>query len=473
MLACQRRPRSTPTDFSRSSPASATSHASCTKRLPPRRSSRRTATSRRACCSTTSRFADPADALHHARPLRHPPAVAAGASSRRPGARPGARRRPARGLAAPSASTGTCSPAPPRATGSRTSSPTLFGITDELDAENADASTTAIDARLADPDFTPRALFETLPHRGARDHRRPAGRPRRRTRSRGRPWLRRAGAPDVPARRVPRPRGRRVPRACRPRCSMPRAAPTTSPATWRRSRNAGRTSSATAPSRPTTACASRTRSNSTPTRPPRCSAVRWPALSTRRSAPLPRPHAVRMARMSVADGLVMTVHPGVRRNHHRPTFERFGADTGHDIPVAHRRTPRTCVPCSSASASSPASTSCCSPSTRPCTPARSRRSPGSTRASTSAPRGGSSTHPTPILRFRSAVTETAGFYRVERLHRRHPGVPLHPGAARHRAPARRVLPRPARARGTRQPPAPRDRIARDLVDAIPREVFKL
>ena len=40
-----------------------------------------------------------------------------------------------------------------------------------------------------------------------------------------------------------------------------------------------------------------------------------------------------MARMSCEDGLVMTLHPGVRRNHHRPTFERFGADSGHDIPI--------------------------------------------------------------------------------------------------------------------------------------------
>lgn len=40
-----------------------------------------------------------------------------------------------------------------------------------------------------------------------------------------------------------------------------------------------------------------------------------------------------MARMSCEDGLVMTLHPGVRRNHHWPTFERFGADAGHDIPV--------------------------------------------------------------------------------------------------------------------------------------------
>lgn len=40
-----------------------------------------------------------------------------------------------------------------------------------------------------------------------------------------------------------------------------------------------------------------------------------------------------MARMSCEDGLVMTLHPGVRRNHHRPSFERFGPDTGHDIPI--------------------------------------------------------------------------------------------------------------------------------------------
>src|SRR5262249_29894529 len=41
-----------------------------------------------------------------------------------------------------------------------------------------------------------------------------------------------------------------------------------------------------------------------------------------------------MARMSVEDGLVMTVHPGVLRNHHAPTAQLFGSDTGHDIPLA-------------------------------------------------------------------------------------------------------------------------------------------
>jgi glucuronate isomerase len=41
-----------------------------------------------------------------------------------------------------------------------------------------------------------------------------------------------------------------------------------------------------------------------------------------------------MARMSCDDGLVMTLHPGVRRNHHSSTAARFGADTGHDLPIA-------------------------------------------------------------------------------------------------------------------------------------------
>ena len=40
-----------------------------------------------------------------------------------------------------------------------------------------------------------------------------------------------------------------------------------------------------------------------------------------------------MARMSCEDGLVMTLHPGVRRNHHSPTLAAFGPDSGHDIPI--------------------------------------------------------------------------------------------------------------------------------------------
>ncbi len=41
-----------------------------------------------------------------------------------------------------------------------------------------------------------------------------------------------------------------------------------------------------------------------------------------------------MARMSVEDGLVMAVHPGSLRDYDPGSFARFGADTGHDIPIA-------------------------------------------------------------------------------------------------------------------------------------------
>ena len=40
-----------------------------------------------------------------------------------------------------------------------------------------------------------------------------------------------------------------------------------------------------------------------------------------------------MARMSCDDGLVMTLHPGVRRGHHGPTTAAFGPDTGSDVPL--------------------------------------------------------------------------------------------------------------------------------------------
>lgn len=41
----------------------------------------------------------------------------------------------------------------------------------------------------------------------------------------------------------------------------------------------------------------------------------------------------RLAEMAAEDGLVMQLHPGVHRNHHRPTFEAYGPDTGHDLPA--------------------------------------------------------------------------------------------------------------------------------------------
>jgi glucuronate isomerase len=41
----------------------------------------------------------------------------------------------------------------------------------------------------------------------------------------------------------------------------------------------------------------------------------------------------RLAEMSSEDGLVMQLHAGVIRNHHRPTFDAYGPDTGHDLPA--------------------------------------------------------------------------------------------------------------------------------------------
>jgi glucuronate isomerase len=42
---------------------------------------------------------------------------------------------------------------------------------------------------------------------------------------------------------------------------------------------------------------------------------------------------IEMARMSVADGLVMQLHAGALRDHDLATFDKFGADRGGDIPV--------------------------------------------------------------------------------------------------------------------------------------------
>ena len=177
------------------------------------------------------------------------------------------------------------------------------------------------------------------------------------------------------------------------------------------------------------------------------------------------------ARMSVADELVMTVHPGVRRNHHRPTFERFGADTGHDIPVRTEYTENL----------------------RPLLE-RFGLEPGfhlvlfavdeTVSSREVAPLAGfyPSVYigapwwfldaPDAILRWRSATTETAGFYRSSGFiddTRAFLSIP-----ARHDT-ARRVdasfLARLVAEGRVSLPTA--HRIARDLVDVIPREVFKL
>jgi glucuronate isomerase len=57
------------------------------------------------------------------------------------------------------------------------------------------------------------------------------------------------------------------------------------------------------------------------------------AVTPAEAVALRRHMLLEMARMSCEDGLVMTLHPGVRRGHHRPTTARFGPDVGTDIPL--------------------------------------------------------------------------------------------------------------------------------------------
>lgn len=63
-----------------------------------------------------------------------------------------------------------------------------------------------------------------------------------------------------------------------------------------------------------------------------CEALRGTA--TAEQAELFRAHMLtEMAGMSIEDGLVMQLHPGVSRNHNASVFQRFGRDKGADIPV--------------------------------------------------------------------------------------------------------------------------------------------
>lgn len=178
-----------------------------------------------------------------------------------------------------------------------------------------------------------------------------------------------------------------------------------------------------------------------------------------------------MARMSTRDGLVMTVHPGVRRNHHRPTFDVFGADRGHDIPVRAEYTDNL----------------------RPLLEAFGTE-PGfhlvlftvdeTVFSRELAPLAGfyPSVYigapwwfldaPDAMQRWRSAVTETAGFYRSSGFiddTRAFLSIPARHDTSRRVDAA--VLARLVDE--GRVTPTTARRVMRDLVDAIPREVFKL
>ncbi|MFC5788663.1 glucuronate isomerase [Agromyces tardus] len=180
---------------------------------------------------------------------------------------------------------------------------------------------------------------------------------------------------------------------------------------------------------------------------------------------------LQMARMSVDDGLVMTLHPGVRRNHHRPTFERYGADTGHDIPVRTELTDNL-RPLLERFGLEPrfhlvlfaVDETVYSREIAPLAGFYPSVYVGAPWWFLDAPDA--------IQRWRSAVTETAGFYRSSGFiddTRAFLSIPARHDTAR-RADAGFLARLVAEGRVS-LPTA--HRIARDLVDAIPREVFKL
>ena len=276
-------------------------------------------------------------AVRHPRPLRDPAAARqrsrAGRARRGPRARC-ARRRPAR-CGGCCARTGTSTAARRCATGSSPSWPTSSTSTLRPSAETADAiydqHRRAAGHRRLPP---PRAL-RAVQDRGAGHHRRPepttCPRTPRWPRTRpGRGGSSRRSAPTATWSRAARLAGRggrarqgRRRRHRRLRRLHARAGGAA--ALLHRARGRlGRPQPRRRPHRP--AGAARGRPD-------------LPVGAGRRRDGRPRPTALRrhllleMARMSCDDGLVMTLHPGVRRGHHGPTTRRFGPDTGNDIPI--------------------------------------------------------------------------------------------------------------------------------------------
>lgn len=62
-------------------------------------------------------------------------------------------------------------------------------------------------------------------------------------------------------------------------------------------------------------------------------AARDGVITTADAVALRRHLLADQGRMAADDGLVMTLHPAVHRNHHTGTFDRYGADVGADIPM--------------------------------------------------------------------------------------------------------------------------------------------
>ena len=161
---------------------------------------------------------------------------------------------------------------------------------------------------------------------------------------------------------------------------------------------------------------------------------------------------VEMAAMSIEDGLVMQLHPGSRRNHNRPLFDRFGRDVGADIPgpidyvdglrpLLDRVRQRPSLPARRVHRS-----------TRPTFSRELAPIAGHYPAMYLGPPWWFLDSVEGMLRFRRAGHRDGRLRQHHRLRRRHPRVPVDPGPPRRR-PARR-LPLPRRAR---QRPSPRTR----------------
>ena len=180
---------------------------------------------------------------------------------------------------------------------------------------------------------------------------------------------------------------------------------------------------------------------------------------------------LRMAGMSARDGLVMTVHPGVFRNHSSRTFARLGADTGHDIPVATTFT-ENLRPLLERHGLEPdlhlvlfaVDETVYSREIAPLAGFYPTVFIGAPWWFLDAPDS--------VLRFRAAVTETAGFYRGSGFiddTRAFLSIPARHDMARRLDSA--FLARLVRE--GRVSPSAAERIAVDLVDGQPRKVFKL
>lgn len=179
----------------------------------------------------------------------------------------------------------------------------------------------------------------------------------------------------------------------------------------------------------------------------------------------------RMAGMSARDGLVMTLHPGVYRNHSLPTFGQLGPDTGHDIPV-HTLYTENLRPLLNRHGLDPnlhlvlftVDETSFSREIAPLAGFYPSIFIGAPWWFLDAPDA--------VLRFRSAVTETAGFYRGAGF--------IDDTRAFLSIPARHDMARRLDSgylahlvRTGRVSLATAERIAVDLVDAIPRKAFKL